>query len=559
MALGDRFPRPLVALLVLASATLGLGLLLKDGCVSHGDDWWSPCYNDIVPLYGGHHLDTDTFPYVDHPGDDLSNPDLTKRQGFIEYPVLTGLLMWFAAKLGTLWVTAFGGKEDGAMFLYMNAALLSGFALGTVVLLDRMVEDKRRIAYFAAGTALMLYAFHNWDLMAVFFVVLTVYWFERGKYAASGFALALGFMAKIFPIVAAPLLWLVLIRRHHAPIAITPQAARIAQGAAAATLGILGAAFLLSTGLAAAGYETRFLSRPVFNGDTWGSAVTLIAMGVLGVVLTRARKGSLQERDLWGVASMAPLLAAVGSFLPALLLVVVAGLLSGFLVSFTRTVVKTPAAWTLAGTTIAGIVAISAPFLAFGSRDLFFEIFRFHTRRTPNFETVWHVTKVYGDTHGWTWVSNLGDKEWLDHTLLTLVAAAFVGIGVLAWRRNWGAREGALAAILIFLLFNKIFSVQYALWVLPFFALLPLPAWSYGFWAACDAWVEFMIFRWFKTSSQDPSGASSDWNWMSLAVVMRAVSLLVLLAWLAWPRRRVVAPVRSEPAAGAGRTATGTS
>lgn len=443
-----RIPRTLLVALALTLATLGLSLLLKDSCDGPGWDGYqyrALCYNDIAPLYGAHHFDTDTFPYVDHAGDQPSygpapfDHEEQRWRGWVEYPVLTGLLMWVAAKSGTWLHDATGIEKSSATFLYVNAFFLALFALGTVVLLQGMAHDKRRVAYFAAGSALVLYAFHNWDLMAVFFVVLTIFWFERGRLFLSGAALSLGASAKIFPIVAAPFLFFVLVRR-------------------------------------------------AFADPTHPGAARWLA-----------------------------------AFLRAL-------------------AAKRP--WLLAAGTAAGFAVVNLPFVLLGSRDMWVHVFRFHLHRSPNFETVYFVAHEWGRRWHVAWMERLDQRTPLDEVLLVVLALAFLGLLVVLWRRRWGPREAAFVAVLGFLVLNKVFSVQYALWALPFFVLLPLPAWSYGIFAAADAWVYVTLFPLFN-HFDDPKAFDAGFRWMSLAVLARALSfvLLVLIvvarggAWTRRPRR----------------------
>lgn len=176
-------------LLLVGLVTLGLGFSYKDACndqVGWKDSrqYRSLCYTDITPLYWVRNFDDDAVPYHEHePQPEDLNPD--EPRGFLEYPVLTGLFMWLASMLGTWRVRIFEGTpgpETGQEFFYWNSFLLALLALGTIVLLVRLAKDPRRVLYFAAGSPLLLYAFHNWDLLALFFTVLGLYWFEVRLY-----------------------------------------------------------------------------------------------------------------------------------------------------------------------------------------------------------------------------------------------------------------------------------------------------------------------------------------------------------------------------------------
>lgn len=159
------------------------------------------CYSDIQFLWLGRDIDQHIFPYV-HGG---ITADGSLTGGAVEYPVLSGLLMW----LGAL------GADNDAVFLLHSALLLAPFALLTAWLLALM--SGRAALLWAAGPPLVLYAFHNWELPVVCttvaaFAVVTLTRFPlrtRGMIAAV--LLALGFCFKIYPaIFVVPLMLYVL-------------------------------------------------------------------------------------------------------------------------------------------------------------------------------------------------------------------------------------------------------------------------------------------------------------------------------------------------------------
>ncbi|WP_280400829.1 glycosyltransferase 87 family protein [Nocardia carnea] len=159
------------------------------------------CYSDIQFLWLGRDIDQHIFPYV-HGG---ITADGALTGGAVEYPVLSGLLMW----LGAL------GANNDAMFLLQSALLLAPFALLTAWLLARMAG--RAALLWAVGPPLVLYAFHNWELPVVFTTVAAMAMMtlsrrplrRRAIYAAV--LLGLGFCFKIYPaIFVAPLMLYVL-------------------------------------------------------------------------------------------------------------------------------------------------------------------------------------------------------------------------------------------------------------------------------------------------------------------------------------------------------------
>ena len=175
-------PRPVGLSLVLGAVLVSLaaGYLLKLPCI--GGDWSDGrpynrlCYSDVVALYSSDDrdrgLDADRFPYLD---------------GENEYPLLSGLAMWAAAVPAT----------SPTSFFHWTALLLTGCALATAWALYRMAG--RQAMLFALAPTLALYAFVNWDLLAVALATLGTMAFLRAREAASGGLLGLGAAAKLYP------------------------------------------------------------------------------------------------------------------------------------------------------------------------------------------------------------------------------------------------------------------------------------------------------------------------------------------------------------------------
>src|SRR5512133_3829523 len=168
-----RFAVPTVVVVTLC--TLFLGFAHKSVCLT-GDfeelTYRAYCYSDVLPLYRAEGFADGRVPYLDGPND---------------YPVVTGLFMW---------VTSLAGGGAAGFFL-TNVAALGILALVTAWLLARRVG--LRALYFAAAPSLFLYAFLNWDLLAVFFATAGTVAFLRRRDAGSGVLLGLGAAAKLYP------------------------------------------------------------------------------------------------------------------------------------------------------------------------------------------------------------------------------------------------------------------------------------------------------------------------------------------------------------------------
>jgi hypothetical protein len=142
------------------------------------------CYSDIQYLWIGRSIDTHVFPYVE--GGITEDGRLTG--GAVEYPVLSGVLIW----LGAL------GADTDAGFLLGSALLLAPFGLLTGWMLGRLA--RWRALLWALGPPLVLYAFHNWDLPAVAAAVAAVYVMHtRRNSTLAAVLLGLGCALKLYP------------------------------------------------------------------------------------------------------------------------------------------------------------------------------------------------------------------------------------------------------------------------------------------------------------------------------------------------------------------------
>lgn len=194
-----RRARDVTVVLAVCAITLVGGYLLKAQCLSPWVDnhqYGSLCYNDIQPLFGIRGVQQGIFPYVHG---HLNHGELTN--GAIEYPVLTGLFMWLVGRLTT----------DVNAYLKLSALFLAPLGLLTAYLLARM--SGRRALLWAAAPAIVLYAFHNWDLLVVAATVAGLWAWYRGKPLWAAVAFGVGGALKLYPIMfVAPL---VLERLHR--------------------------------------------------------------------------------------------------------------------------------------------------------------------------------------------------------------------------------------------------------------------------------------------------------------------------------------------------------
>ncbi|HEY7660693.1 MAG TPA: glycosyltransferase 87 family protein [Actinomycetota bacterium] len=242
---------------------------------------------------------------------------------------------------------------------------------------------------------------------------------------------------------------------------------------------------------------------------------------------TGATYAYVRRRDVWSGALLG--LGAAAKLFPALLVIpFVAGRLRG-----RESDRGVHLAWAAAGTWI----AVNLPF-ALAAPPGWWEFFRFNAARPADWDSLWFIAchRATGD---------LGCSG----TRAVNVASAllFVASVALVWwakeRRDPGFARWTLGfpILVLFLLTSKVYSPQYGLWLLPWFALA-LP--NLGLFVAfqtVDVAVFVTRFSWFGTLGGHEGGlAGIDIGPFEAAVVVRAV--ILLLCVVAWVRRRDPAP-----------------
>jgi uncharacterized membrane protein len=383
---------------VCLTATLTLGLVEKAPCIrgdwGDGRQYTRLCYTDIVPLLGTEQLTGDRLPFLDP-------CDANAPGNCDEYPVLS---MW--AMRAAAWISG----PDVGDFFRANFVLLTIAAFATAFCLYLVVGG--RALYFALAPTLLIYAYVNWDLLAVAFATAATVLYLRRRDTWSGVMLGLGAAAKLYPL-------------------------------------------LLLVPFVAGRFRAREPDR--------------------GIHLAWAAAGS------WVVVNLPFALAS-------------------------------PASW--------------------------WEFFRFNSARPADWDSLWFIAchRLSGE------VSSCGNTR-----LLNVVSALlFVALAALVWRAKAVRDPGfprwtlGLPLLILFLLTNKVYSPQYGLWLLPWFALALPDLRLFVAFQAADVAVFVTRFSWFGELSGFgglPIGA------FEVAVLIRTVVLVACL--LAWVHRREPAPAPS--------------
>lgn len=173
--------RPLVALAILASL---LSFVKFQHCRDSGwgalDVYIHMCYSDITALYSERGMDTHDFPYA-------------SATNSVEYPVITGLVMWGTSFLVT------DKNNPYRNYFDMNLIFLILLLLGAALLVHSLNPEFSYLLPLSPAVVASL--FINWDLWAVIAAIASLYFFARDKRNLSAVFLGISVATKFFPIV----------------------------------------------------------------------------------------------------------------------------------------------------------------------------------------------------------------------------------------------------------------------------------------------------------------------------------------------------------------------
>jgi uncharacterized membrane protein len=193
-----RISKPLATLIFLALLATLLGIFKFSSC--EGNGWATPaqyihaCYSDIPALYGERDLDKDQWSY-------------SSTTDAVEYPVLTGTVMWIFA------LATPAGENEIRNYYRINIAFLAALFILIAVIVYRI---RPRFAYLATlAPAAIGSLYINWDLWAIASMMLSIYWFDQKKYKHSAIAIGISISTKFLPVFLLLPIVLILWRRNQ--------------------------------------------------------------------------------------------------------------------------------------------------------------------------------------------------------------------------------------------------------------------------------------------------------------------------------------------------------
>lgn len=162
-------------------------------------------------------------------------------------------------------------------------------------------------------------------------------------------------------------------------------------------------------------------------------------------------------------------------------------------------------------------MAINVPF-AIVAWERWSTFFTFHAARPPEYTTLWYLACVIRTGANCTPITLINVESVLLFSLTFLTAWA--------WRRKFdpGFERWTLIfpAFVLFLLWNKVYSPQYSLWLLPVFALAFPRKWFFVAFSIADVAVGRLLFSWFGSLFDVPGAPAAAYR---IAVVVRALVL----------------------------------
>lgn len=166
-----------------------VGFALKMPCAV---DSWSAtendlrmlCYSDIGPLYYLRGFVDGVIPYLQLGG-----------ENYLEYPVLTGVLLWVISSL----THVFGGGVG--LFVALNWAVSAVLVVIAGVYFAKLAPNSKVQWEFALSPAILLALGINWDAAAVLALLIALYGWRNSNTVMAGLGIGLGAAAKLFPVL----------------------------------------------------------------------------------------------------------------------------------------------------------------------------------------------------------------------------------------------------------------------------------------------------------------------------------------------------------------------
>ena len=139
------------------------------------DQYIHACYSDLPSLFGERGMVNNEWPYA-------------SDTGAVEYPVITGLVMY-----GTSFLA-----HSPVSYFNLNVIFLALLFIGVVLLVRKIKPEFAYLVPVAPAMIASLYI--NWDLWAIVTMLLAIYWFDQRKYQLSAIAISISISTKFLSV-----------------------------------------------------------------------------------------------------------------------------------------------------------------------------------------------------------------------------------------------------------------------------------------------------------------------------------------------------------------------
>lgn len=230
---GQRFFTPIRIIFLVALVFMALGWFTKAGCVQQkpdadgvlGLDWGnhrpytSLCYSDTVPLYGAERLDEGVLPYFNHFYDTKVVDGVeVPQERFMEYPVITGMYQYASMRVAKVWHSAadrwgIPGGLEVVLFFVVSSLGLALLWLVTIWATGILAGRRTWDAMLVAASPLVLdQLFTNFDAIATAAMAVGMLFWAKRRPEWAGVLIGLGTAAKLYPVLAIGVYFLLSLR-----------------------------------------------------------------------------------------------------------------------------------------------------------------------------------------------------------------------------------------------------------------------------------------------------------------------------------------------------------
>jgi len=155
---------------------------------------WYGMFSDIPGFYGMHFSDG----LHQWPFSEKNNTGNLVPQHPVEYPAVTGLIMWL---ISFLFTPSYPDIYLAFYNYYRVTAFLNSILFAVSSYLIYKMVGKKNTLYFVLAPAVLYSLNRNWDIWAVVTMLFAIYLYEKKKFDLSAFLLAVAIATKFFPLV----------------------------------------------------------------------------------------------------------------------------------------------------------------------------------------------------------------------------------------------------------------------------------------------------------------------------------------------------------------------